>query len=397
MNRSALRVVLMPWLLARVLVIGALAMARYLASHLHPPPDVVTRVHEGLLGWDAGYYRDIAERGYAALGHSALRFFPLLPLATRGLHDVSRLSINDCLLLITNGSALAAGVLLHRLALSETGDRDLARNAVWILYLAPSAFVLVMGYSEGPMILLAVAAFLCLRSGRWWAAAGCGYLAGLTRPVGVLLALPALIEAMGLTGFGAGRRQRAGASASSGSSSGYDGSGSGPRGLLGHPLALLGRLAAVLAPGAGCATYLGWTAYRFGSFLAPVNVQEQGNLRGHFADPLSTALSDLRGMAHGHLGTGLHIPWLIVFLGLAVVVLARWPLSYGALAVATLGLAISSSNFDSLERYALSAFPLSLAAAGLLREESRFRLILPLLGGILVCYSLLAFMNAYVP
>ena len=375
MNRSSLRVVLLPWLLARVLVIGALALARYLTSHLHPTPDVVTRVHEGLLGWDAGYYRDIAERGYGALGHSALRFFPLVPLATRALHDLIRLSINDCLLLITNGSALAAGVLLHRLAVSETGDRNLARNAVWILYLAPSAFVLVMGYSEGPMILLTVGAFLGLRSGRWWVAAGCGYLAGLTRPVGVLLVVPALIEAVGLSGFGAARR-RSGASG---------------------PGALLGRAAAVLAPAAGCASYLGWTAYSFGSFWAPVRVQEQGNLRGRFADPLSTALSDLRGLAHGHLGTGLHVPWLIVFLGLAVVLLARWPLSYGAFAVATLALAISSSNFDSLERYALSAFPLALVAGGLLRQESRFRLVLPLLGGALVSYSLLAFMNAYVP
>jgi len=387
-NRSSLRVAVLPWLLTRVLVIGALALARYLASHVHPAPAVVTRVHEGLLGWDAGYYRDIAERGYAALGHSTLRFFPLLPLATRGLHDVIRLSMDDCLLLITNASALAAGVLLHRLAMLETGDRDLARNAVWILYLAPSAFVLVMGYSEGPMILLAVAGFLCLRSGRWWAAAGCGYLAGLTRPVGVLLVVPALIEAVGVTGFaGVGRRRPAAGGAGDRAHSARS---------VG-PVALLARAAAVVGPAAGCATYLGWAAYRFGSFWAPVRVQEQGNLRGRFADPVSTALSDLRGLAHGHLGTGLHIPWLIVFLGLAVVLLARWPLSYGAFAVVTLGLAISSSNFDSLERYALSAFPLTLAAAGLLREESRFRLVLPLLGGALVCYSLLAFMNAYVP
>ncbi len=379
MNRASLRAVVAPWLLARVVVIGALALARYLASHLHPGPAVVTRVHEGLLGWDAGYYRDIAVRGYAALGHASLRFFPLLPLATRGLRDVLRLSVDDCLLLITNASALAAGFLLHRLALAETGDRDLARNAVWILYLAPSAFVLVMGYSEGPMILLAVASFLGLRTGRWWTAAACGYLAGLTRPIGVLLALPALIEAIGLTAFGAGHSGRLG----------------GPRGA--GPSAILGRAAAVVAPAAGCATYLGWTAYRFGSFWAPVRVQEQGTLRGRFADPVATSLNDLRGLAHGHLGTGLHIPWLILFLGLAVVLLARWPLSYGAFAVVTLGLAISSSNFDSLERYALSAFPLALAAGGLVREESRFRLVLPLLGGALVSYSLLAFMNAYVP
>ena len=363
--RDSFRAALLPWLVSRAVVVGALALARYLSDHIHPIASAALRVHEGLLGWDAGYYRDIAARAYGPLGHSALRFFPLLPLLTRGLHDVTRLSYDQCLIGIVNLSALVAAALVHHLAKRETGDSSVATAAAWVLCLAPAAFVLVMGYSEAVMIALSAGVFLGLRSGRWWAAAGLGYLAGLTRPIGVLLFLPALIEALRT---GSGRRSP-----------------------------VVSRLAAVLGPLAGCGTYMAWVGARFGDFWAPVTVQESGNLRGHFADPLQTAVNDLRGLAHGHLGTGLHVPWLIVFAVLAIVAIRRLPASYAAYAVSVLALAVASSNFDSLERYALSAFPLVLAAAYLLRPESRLRAVLPLLGGGLVSYALLAFFNAYVP
>lgn len=359
---------LWPWLTTRVVVLGALALAHYLTNHLHPPSAVAVRVHEGLLGWDAGYYRDIALKGYGALPRPALRFFPLLPLATRGLHDLTRLPIDYALLGITNACALGAAFLMHRLVRRETGDDRLADLSAWVLALAPSSFVLVMGYSESLLILLAVAAFLAMRSGRWWWAALWSALAGLARPLGILLAVPLAIEALRSTTGSAAR---------------------GPR-----------RLAPLLSPAApvaGTAVYLGWVAWRFGDFWLPVRIQERGNLRGHFADPLVTAVHDARDLAHGHIGTGLHVPWLVVFLGLLLVAFRHWPVSYGAFAAAMLALAVSSSNFDSLERYALSAFPLVLAAAGLIVDERRERVVLPLLGALLAGYSLLAFMNALVP
>ena len=361
--RESVRAALLPWLVSRAVVIGALALARYLSDHIHPVASAALRVHEGLLGWDAGYYRDIAARGYQPLGHAALRFFPLLPLVTRGLHYITGLSYDQCLIGIVNLSALAAAAIVHHLARRESGDASVATAAAWILCVAPAAFVLVMGYSEAVMIALAAGAFLGLRTERWWLAAGLGYLAGLTRPIGVLLFLPALVEVV--------RSSRGGS--------------------------VMGRMAAVLGPLAGCGTYLAWVGGRYGDFWTPITVQESGNLRGHFADPLGTVVDDLRGLAHGHLGTGLHVPWLIVFVILAAVLIRRWPASYSVYAVAVLGLAVASSNFDSLERYALSAFPLVMAAAYLLRVESRLRVALPLLGAGLVSYSLLAFFNAYVP
>lgn len=365
-HRDALRAAVVPWVVGRLVVLGALELARYLVDHLHPAAAVATRAHEGLLGWDAGYYRDIALHGYAALPRPALRFFPLVPLVTRALHDVTRLSAGTCLVGLVNAAALLAAVLLYRLVVNETGRPELARTSVWILALAPSAFVLVMGYAEAVLIVLAVAMFLALRSGRWWWAAAAGYLAGLTRPIGALLFLAALGQVVLSLRRAPRARQLAGA-------------------------------VAVVAPVAGCVTFLGWVGARFGDFWLPVRIQESGNLRGRFTDPAVTFVHDLKQLFHGHVGTGLHAPWLVVFVVLLVVTFRRWPLPYGLYALGVLALAVSSANFDSLERYGLSAFPLVLAAAGLVKGEEVQRSVWALLGGILVSYSLLAFLNALVP
>jgi hypothetical protein len=391
-RRGAFDAALIPWVTARLVVLGALALAHYLVGHLHAPAAVALRVHEGLLGWDAGYYRDIAVRGYAGLPRPAIRFFPLLPLVVRWLHDGTRLPVNDVLLAVTNLSALVAGILLYRLALAETGNERVGRMAAWMLAFAPSSFVLAMGYSEGPLILLSIAFFLALRSGRWWAAAACGYLAGLTRPFGALLAVPALVEVVGL-----GRQVPVHVPSGRLDDDDLDSPGSRwAPGRLGrvHPVA---RLITVLAAPAGTLTYLAWVAARFGSFWLPLREQEQGNLRGHFADPITTAGHDLRDLFHGHIGTGLHVPWLVLFVVLALISLWRWPTAYGAFAVATLALAVSSTNFDSLERYALSAFPLVLALAGVVQGERREWTVVALSAAVLLAYALLAFLNALVP
>ena len=52
---------------------------------------------------------------------------------------------------------------------------------------------------------------------------------------------------------------------------------------------------------------------------------------------------------------------------MVIVVFRTLPVSYGLYSVAIVGVAASGSNLDSFERYALSAFPLLLAGATLLR------------------------------
>jgi hypothetical protein len=107
---------------------------------------------------------------------------------------------------------------------------------------------------------------------------------------------------------------------------------------------------------------------------------------------------DLHFLLDGtHIGSGLHVPWAIAFVALLVVAFVRLPSSYAWYAAATLAVAFSTSNLDSLERYGLGTFVLVLTAALLTRRERTFRVVLAASAAGLVVYALLAFMNAYVP
>ena len=353
------------WAVARVAVLGALALTRYLVSNLGAE-DPTGRPPSGLVGWDASWYLRIIESGYAHLPWESLRFFPLLPMLAKLLDPVfgARLS----LLLVVNAAALGAGVLLDRLARFESGgDRELGSRAAWFLALLPPAFVLVMGYAESLLVFFAIATFFSLRRQKWVWAVLFGLLAGLCRPLGVLLALPATIE--GLRGWSrAGRPER------------------------------VARLAAAVAPGVGGLSYLAWSWIAYGDPMRPLRLQQEFDRRGGFENPVTRLVEALRQLLDGaDLGSGLHFPWAIGFLVLLVVCFRRWPASYGAYASAVLLVALSAGNLDSLERYGLSAFPLVLALAGLLRAPWLERSALVLAACGLTTYASLAFLGAYVP
>jgi hypothetical protein len=353
----ALRTAGPPWLVARAVVAGALAFAHELSSRVNLSAAQRARVHEGLLGWDSGWYESIARHGYGGAGHESLRFFPLVPLLTRALSWIPAVGIGGALLFVANASALV-GV---------TGDDALARRAAWLVCLAPAAFTLVMGYAEGTLLALAVGMFLALRSRAWWWAALLGLAAGVTRPVGALLVFPAVVECV--------------------------------RGVRAAPRReWVRRAAAASGPALGAGAFLGWVGWRYGDALAPLRVQEQGTLRGRIADPVRTLAHDASLLAHGHhLGSGLHLPWALLSVALVVVAFRRWPGSYGAFAAAVVAVALTASNLDGFERYAGSAFPLVLAGATLCAGERVERAVLTLAAAGLAVYAALAFTNLYVP
>src|SRR5207302_6716374 len=164
-------------------------------------------------------------------------------------------------------------------------------------------------------IALAVAAFLALRTRHWEWAAVAGLLAGLTRPLGVLLFVPAALEAA--RGWSGVSRREAAA-----------------------------RVSAAVAPIVGGAVFLGWSWLAYGDPLVPVHAQQAAGQRGGFVDPAPSPAHEARLFVHGHIGSGLHDPWALGLLVLLVVCLFRWPVSYGAFAAATLVLALSSRNLD---------------------------------------------------
>ncbi|MGD0311514.1 MAG: mannosyltransferase family protein [Acidimicrobiales bacterium] len=358
----------LPWLTGRAIVLAALAVAKFEVSHFHiSDPKAVADAHAGLLSWDAGWYANLATHGYRAVGTQGLRFFPLLPALASALHHITFLPVDAVTVLVSNASGLAATVALYLLARSEFEDPEPARSAAWLFNLVPAAFVMVMGYSDSLLILLAVVCFACLRHQRWLYAAGLGFLAGTARPIGCLLLIPALCEAVrGLRGTAWGQRAA--------------------------------RTAAVLGPAAGLLAYLSWTSAEFGSFTRPLTLQTEPTRHGGLTDPLVTLYHDAVNLAGvHHVGTDLHLPWVLVTVGLLVIVFKRLPPSYGLFSLAVVAVAATGSNLDSFERYALSAFPLLMGAATLLRSRRVEVVVLVLCAVTMFGYALLAFLGAYVP
>ena len=174
---------------------------------------------------------------------------------------------------------------------------------------------------------------------------------------------------------------------------------SGPRLADRPPAAALAAVVAVVAPAAGAGAYLGWVQLRFGDWLLPVRIQQRHNLRAA-RSPIPSPPSTMppRGLLDGtEVGTGLHVPWALLLAVGVILAFRYWPVSYGAFAAVMLVAGVSSSNLDSLERYALSAFPFVLVAAGLLRREWLERSVLVLSGAAMVGYAVLVFLSAAVP
>jgi hypothetical protein len=374
--RDDLRASLAPWLLTRVLTLGALGFAHVVWDRLRDLGFVTVvvrpdQLHDGLLAWDGTWYRDIANHGYGITPdtHEALRFFPLWPLLGRVLSPGFSAAVP--LVVLANLSGLVLLVLVRRLVAHERGpDSPLVDASTWLLSLAPIAFVLVLGYSEALSMALAVAALWMLRRRAWWWAAAWGFLLGLTRPFGLLFAVAALVEAA----RGAPRARRA---------------------------ELVARLAAVAAPAVGAGIYLTWVRAEYGSFLEPFRVQSDRFGRG-FAFPVVRWWDALADGVRGDVNELLHAGWIVVLALLVVVLARRWPASYAAFAAVVLVVAASADNINSLERYCLSAFPFVFAAADVV-EWIRVRLprlhplVLPIAAAGLLGYATLSFLGGYVP
>ncbi len=369
---AALREALLPFVVARVVVLGALGLAHFVVDRTHPStPGVAARVHAGLLGWDAGWYETIARFGYAPLGRQSLRFFPALPLLTHGLALVPGVGDGAALVLLANVAAFAATAMFYVLVRRETGDPAVARRAVWILSILPAGYVLVMGYAESLLLVFALGCFLALRPPEGarphLATAGAlAFAAALTRPIGVLLVLAVAAELVRWW-TRLGRSER---------------------------LAGFGALA---APFVAVGAFLAWSRHTVGDWLAPLRVQLQSSHHGGISDPFSTLYHDAAGLLHRHVGTALHVPWVLLALAMLVVCWRRLPAPYTLFAAGVMGAAVAGTNLDSFERYALSTFPLSMAAALVLTRPQVERAVLTLLSASLAAYALLAFLNISVP
>ena len=144
--------------------------------------------------WDACWYEQIAATGYDP-GGAAVAFFPLYPLLMRAasLPLAGNLTLGG--LAVSGAAYIAAMTGLYRLVRRDFDD-PVARRAILYLSIFPTAFFLFAPFTEALFLALAVWSLHTARRGAWGWAALIGFLAGLTRAQGALLALPLAWECL---------------------------------------------------------------------------------------------------------------------------------------------------------------------------------------------------------
>jgi Mannosyltransferase (PIG-V) len=145
---------------------------------------------DGTQRWDAGWFEGIARDGYRSDDASAA-FFPGYPMAIRGVTSIVPISEGDAALVVSNSSFLGALIVLFALMTFESST-DTARRTVLLLACYPASFFFLAPYSESMFLLASLLTFWWARRSRWGLAAAGGFVAALTRSVGVLL-VPALL------------------------------------------------------------------------------------------------------------------------------------------------------------------------------------------------------------
>jgi len=138
--------------------------------------------------FDTLWYIEISRRGYVK--PMATVFYPLYPALIRAFSVVLRSELAAAVFI----SSLATFFLVWgALRLFETDAAAVvAFRAVLLWSLWPAGFIFFAGYPDSHVCALTVWAIGLARSERWSAAGMYGFLAGLTKAIGFLTALPLL-------------------------------------------------------------------------------------------------------------------------------------------------------------------------------------------------------------
>ena len=288
--------------------------------------------------WDACWYLRIAQYGYEP-GEPGTAFFPLYPALIRLLGTVLFGNLTLAALVVSGVGYVAAMSILHSMVSTDL-DAETAERSILYLSVFPTAFFLFAPFTESIFLALALGAIYAMRTGRYRLAVIAALLAGLTRPQGVLLALPLAWEALQLV-----RLHRLGE---------------------GHRVATATAFAAAAAPVAGFVTFVAYSELATGLSTFEADRQHWGyanaapwdvlaNAWRWMLDPANAAFANIQAM------TALHFALIAMFVGLFIVGLRVVPLTY-TLYVAPQLLVITAGGpttpLQSASRFMLAMFPI---------------------------------------
>ena len=182
-----------PWLsLLLLALLVKVALVTLTLIEFGAGPDPLTALGEAWDRWDARHYVYLATHGYATAGdaRNLIAFFPLYPALISAVASIG-LPARTAALLISNVAGVVAAILLYEVALVD-GDRKAAWRAAAFFTIFPTAYFLLVGYTEALFCALAFGSVLAARRERWLWSGLLGGLAAASRLTGLAL-LPFLV------------------------------------------------------------------------------------------------------------------------------------------------------------------------------------------------------------
>jgi len=294
--------------------------------------------------WDTSEYLDIARYGYSpeirqggteqAVNYV---FFPLYPILINIFSIGARLDVFWIAWLISNLSLIASSFTLYKLAKFDFGE-GYSLKIVKYLYLLPVSFLFSAILSESLFLFLLLSSFYFARQKKWFLSGLFGFFLSLTRPLGVVIIIPLIVEYLLSINF--------------------------------NLVKIKSDIGFLLLPILGIIPFAIFNRYLTGDFLGFVHMQSLwGN---HLSNPISILISNL---IYGWKTPAFYSLILIVLLFYS---LKKIRLSYWVLFLLLFFIPLSTGLFSIL-RYTVVIFPLCFILAKIGSSDAMDRILTILL------------------
>jgi hypothetical protein len=120
-------------------------------------------------------------------------FFTLYPILIRVFHTVTQISYKTSAAILANTAFVLAILVFFRLT-KEWFSKTIAWRSLWLLLAIPAGLFFNVDYTESITLLAILCFFYFLQRDQWYLAMFSGFVAAGNHDLGVLLAIPALIQ-----------------------------------------------------------------------------------------------------------------------------------------------------------------------------------------------------------
>ena len=325
--------------------------SHYLQAPQYPHQRVIDAqpLLHGFLPFDSEHYYTIAAEGYTTHSYSQA-FFPLYPLAVRAVSTI--MPIDAAMLVVSWTCTFGAAIFVYLWAAAELRTHPLTvgklpQTLLLLLAVYPFSFFCIMGYPESLFIMMTAASLYSYRTNHLFMAGLLGALSSLTRFHGIFLAVFFITDYLFRRRWNDWRR------------------------LMPALMTPIGLLAFML-----------YQWHTFGNPLAFIDIQR---LWYRFSGTIVSGIVEtLTPISVG-----------VVLLAAALIILTYHTLSkpLAFYVACSFFVPVLSGSLDSLNRYALSAFPIFLAFAMLFVRMKRSLQIGIIATSIILLVASIAFIS----